>query len=243
MQQSYHRHAPVSGSSASYLERRHFLKIQRKNMKLEARIILPSLALGLATFIMQASESIITVCFNSSLLKYGGDIAVGAMTILTSVMQFAMLPLQGLGQGAQPILSYNYGAKKCRPRSGNISPAVKGKRWVCSDSMVMRRTFSTDFRQHVHIRRSTACIWQDSTSCIYGSNVYVWNPDRMPDGIYLSWLRTRIHYCGSNEEIRTVDSTDLYCSTYLECRSNYGSISGRTDCRFLRSNIHHDPVQ
>lgn len=88
-----------------------FLKIKRKNMRLEARIILPSLALGLATFIMQASESIITVCFNSSLLKYGGDIAVGAMTILTSVMQFAMLPLQGLGQGAQPILSYNYGAK------------------------------------------------------------------------------------------------------------------------------------
>ena len=61
---------------------------------------------------MQASESIISVCFNSSLLKYGGDVAVGAMTILTSVMQFAMLPLQGLGQGAQPIMSYNYGAKE-----------------------------------------------------------------------------------------------------------------------------------
>ena len=59
---------------------------------------------------MQSSESIISICFNSSLLKYGGDIAVGAMTILTSVMQFAMLPLQGLGQGAQPIISYNYGA-------------------------------------------------------------------------------------------------------------------------------------
>ena len=59
---------------------------------------------------MQASESVISVCFNSSLLKYGGDTAVGAMTILTSVMQFAMLPLQGLGQGAQPIISYNYGA-------------------------------------------------------------------------------------------------------------------------------------
>ena len=61
--------------------------------------------------IMQASESIVTVCFNSSLLRYGGDIAVGAMTILTSVMQFAMLPLQGIAQGAQPISSYNYGAK------------------------------------------------------------------------------------------------------------------------------------
>ncbi len=86
------------------------LKIKKSCLGLQPNIILPSLALGLATFMMQASESIIFVCFNSSLLKYGGDIAVGAMTILTSVMQFAMLPLQGLGQGAQPIISYNYGA-------------------------------------------------------------------------------------------------------------------------------------
>ena len=87
------------------------LKIKFKYTKLEKKIILPSLALGLSVFIMQASESIISICFNSSLLKYGGDIAVGAMTILTSVMQFAMLPLQGLGQGAQPIISYNYGSQ------------------------------------------------------------------------------------------------------------------------------------
>ena len=87
-----------------------FLKIRRKNLGLTPKIILPCLALGVATFIMQASESLISVCFNSSLQKYGGDIAVGAMTILTSVMQFAMLPLQGLGQGAQPIISYCYGA-------------------------------------------------------------------------------------------------------------------------------------
>lgn len=75
------------------------------------KIVLPCIALGTATFIMQASESVISVCFNSSLLGYGGDIAVGAMTILTSVMQFAMLPAQGIAQGAQPILSYNYGSK------------------------------------------------------------------------------------------------------------------------------------
>ena len=87
-----------------------FLKIKKKNLGLTPKIILPCLALGVATFIMQASESVISVCFNSSLQKYGGDIAVGAMTILTSVMQFAMLPLQGLGQGAQPIVSYSYGA-------------------------------------------------------------------------------------------------------------------------------------
>ena len=87
------------------------LKLKKKNFRLVRKLIMPCLTLGLATFIMQASESVISVCFNSSLLKYGGDIAVGAMTILTSVMMFAMLPLQGIGMGAQPILSYNYGAK------------------------------------------------------------------------------------------------------------------------------------
>lgn len=88
-----------------------FLKLRPKNFILIPKIILPCLALGVATFIMQASESVISVCFNSSLQKYGGDVAVGAMTILTSVMQFAMLPIQGLGQGAQPIISYSYGAR------------------------------------------------------------------------------------------------------------------------------------
>ena len=87
------------------------LKIRRKNIGIQPKIVLPCLALGTSVFVMQASESVISVCFNSSLQKYGGDIAVGAMTILTSVMQFAMLPLQGLGQGAQPIISYNYGSK------------------------------------------------------------------------------------------------------------------------------------
>lgn len=87
------------------------LKLRKENFKLSPKIVLPCVALGTATFIMQASESIISICFNSSLLHYGGDIAVGAMTILTSIMQFAMLPLQGIAQGAQPITSYNYGAK------------------------------------------------------------------------------------------------------------------------------------
>ena len=90
------------------------LKIRKENMCLSASVIFPCLALGTSTFIMQASESVISICFNSSLQKFGGDIAVGAMTILTSVMQFAMLPLQGLGQGAQPIISYNYGAGSAR---------------------------------------------------------------------------------------------------------------------------------
>lgn len=87
------------------------LKIRKKYAKIKFSVVGPCLALGVAPFIMQASESFISVCFNSSLLKYGGDLAVGAMTILTSVMQFAMLPMQGFAQGAQPITGYNYGAK------------------------------------------------------------------------------------------------------------------------------------
>lgn len=87
-----------------------FLRLKKENLLPGFRLLLPCIALGAAAFIMQASESVISVCFNSSLLKYGGDLAVGAMTILSSVMQFAMLPLQGIAQGAQPITSYNYGA-------------------------------------------------------------------------------------------------------------------------------------
>ena len=93
------------------LGKKTFLRIRKENLLPGLSLMPPCIALGLSAFIMQSTESIISMCFNSSLLKYGGDIAVGAMTILTSVMQFAMLPLQGVAQGAQPITSYNFGAK------------------------------------------------------------------------------------------------------------------------------------
>jgi putative MATE family efflux protein len=87
------------------------LQLRGCYLALKGEVIVPCVTLGLAIFIMQISESVIAACFNSSLLKYGGDIAVGAMTICTSTMQFAMLPMQGIGLGAQPISSYNYGAR------------------------------------------------------------------------------------------------------------------------------------
>jgi putative MATE family efflux protein len=91
--------------------KKSLLRLRLGVLRIDPKLVLPCIALGSAHFIMQSSESVISVCFNTSLRTYGGDIAVGAMTILTSVMQFAMLPLQGLAQGAQPIISYNYGAK------------------------------------------------------------------------------------------------------------------------------------
>lgn len=87
------------------------LHIRRANLRFSPGVMGPVLALGISPFIMQSTESLLSVCFNTSLQKYGGDIAVGAMTILASVMQFSMMPLQGLSQGMQPIVSFNYGAK------------------------------------------------------------------------------------------------------------------------------------
>ncbi|NLP33781.1 MAG: MATE family efflux transporter [Clostridiales bacterium] len=93
------------------LSKKSFLKIRKKYLKIDLKIFIPCVALGLSPFIMQATESILTITFNTSLRKYGGDLAVGVMTILSSVMQFSLLPLTGLTQGAQPITSYNYGAR------------------------------------------------------------------------------------------------------------------------------------
>lgn len=86
-------------------------RLKRETLRPVPAVFLPCMALGLAPFIMQSTESLISVCFNSSLLKYGGDLAVGSMTVLTSIMQLTMMPLMGLSQGAQPLLSYNFGAR------------------------------------------------------------------------------------------------------------------------------------
>ena len=101
--------------------KKSILKIRRKYLKLDMKVLGPVLALGVSPFIMTATESAINICFNMSLSKYGGDVAVGAMTILSSIMQLQMMPVQGLSQGAQPIMSYNYGA-------GNIDRVKKANR-------------------------------------------------------------------------------------------------------------------
>ena len=86
------------------------LKLKKCNLKMEKDIILPCLALGISSFIMLSTESLLSISFTSSLSRYGGDLAVGAMTIITSVSQLVLMPMQGICQGGQPIISYNYGA-------------------------------------------------------------------------------------------------------------------------------------
>ncbi len=86
------------------------LRLKKENMKLIPSVILPCLGLGISTFVMLSTESLLSISFTSSLSRYGGDLAVGAMTIITSVSQLVTMPLQGICQGGQPIISYNYGA-------------------------------------------------------------------------------------------------------------------------------------
>lgn len=88
------------------------LKIRKKYLVPKLNVILPVIALGVSPFIMQGTESLVIIIMNNQLSIYGGDLAIGAMTIMSSIMQIVMLPLMGLSQGAQPIISYNYGAKK-----------------------------------------------------------------------------------------------------------------------------------
>lgn len=90
------------------------LKIRRNNLLPNAKVVLPVLALGIAPFIMSSTEALVNIAFNSSLQKFGGDLAVGAMTVCSTIFQFAWVPAQGIGQGAQPIISYNYGARNVK---------------------------------------------------------------------------------------------------------------------------------
>lgn len=92
-----------------------FLKSKRsvlylKLVRPDKSLILKIAALGIAPFVMQSTESLVTITFNTGLQRYGGDLYVGSMSILMSIMQLIVIPVNGITQGVQPIVSYNYGA-------------------------------------------------------------------------------------------------------------------------------------
>ena len=94
-----------------FFGKRTKLRLKKPYLMPSVKLLGPILALGFAPFVMQATEALVNVAFNSSLQKYGGDIPVGCMTVSSTIMQMFWLPSQGIGQGAQPIISYNFGAK------------------------------------------------------------------------------------------------------------------------------------
>lgn len=88
------------------------IKITRHSMRLQKTIVLSIFSIGMSPFVMQLANSMVQVLANNALKMYGGDLAIGAMTIVNSVSMIFMMPLFGLNQGSQPIVGFNYGAKK-----------------------------------------------------------------------------------------------------------------------------------
>lgn len=104
------------GMSASFVIRylctdRSVLRLRLRNIRFSGKLLWPCILLGTSSALMQLTENLVAISFNTSLQAYGGDMAVASMSILSSVMQFVMLLLPGLVQGAQPLLSYNLGAE------------------------------------------------------------------------------------------------------------------------------------
>ncbi len=153
------------------------LRIRRKNLGFSLAVMGPVLALGVSPFIMQSTESLLTICFNTSLQKYGGDIAVGAMTILTSVMQTAMMPLQGLSQGMQPIVSFNYGAGKLdRVRRAfllTLASCMTYSVLLWSLTMLFPQLFARIFASDQEMIRYTAWAMRIymAAQCIFGAQI------------------------------------------------------------------------
>ena len=88
------------------------LRFRFENMRLEPRLVLSILAIGFAPFAMQMAMGLLNVVLNRTLLEYGGDLAVSVMGVIYSIFILFMMPLHGLNQGAQPIIGYNYGARR-----------------------------------------------------------------------------------------------------------------------------------
>ena len=163
-------------------------------------MLFPCVALGAATFIMQASESVISVAFNSSLLQYGGDLAVGAMTILSSVMQFAMLPLQGLGQGAQPIISYNYGAGKRDRVKKAYFLLLRASLFYSCLLWALVELFPQAFASLFTNDAELGGLHRPRPAPLCGSALPVRHPDGLSDGLHLAGQGQAVHPGGGHAQ-------------------------------------------
>ena len=141
--------------------KKSILRISLKGMIPNGRIIGSILALGVSTFVMLSTESLLSISFNSSLQRYGGDLAVGSMTILTSCLQLAQMPASGIAQGCQPITSFNFGAgnadrvKKCFKLQLLIAAGYTALFWVAA--MLIPQVFVQIFNKDAALVEHT--VW------------------------------------------------------------------------------------
>lgn len=149
------------------------------------------------------------MCFNASLLKYGGDIAVGAMTILSSVMQFALLPLQGIAQGSQPITSYNYGAGNADRVRATVPAAGAGVPAVFGGAVGTHHAGPCAVCADVLAGRGARRVHGAGTADLLRGAVSLRHPDRLPDYVRLHRQRPVLHLRGGAAQVHPPAAADL----------------------------------
>ena len=194
---------------------RTVLKLRRANMKISRAVLTPCVALGLAPFIMQSTESLLVLSFNSSLLKYGGDLAVGAMTIASSVMQFAMLPVQGLTQGSQPIVSYNYGAGKPGAYEAGVRHAFEVVPRMHCGAVGALDVLSRPLRPYFHRRPRAHGDGALGSAHIHGGHGGLRRADRLPADLHRAREFTDVFVSGDAAQDNTAHPAHLHTAAPL----------------------------
>ena len=167
------------------------LKIRKAYLKPQLAIVGSIVALGISPFIMQSTESLVLISMNTQLAKFGGDIAIGAMTIMTSIMQLIIMPLQGLGQGLQPIVSFNYGAQQLdRVRKAIRLALIAGCSYnilLCSILMLFPSQFVRIFNNDIQLVTVTAAAIR-----VYFVGIFLFGAQIICQQIFLSLGQAKV---------------------------------------------------
>ena len=203
------------GLSAAWIliflsSRRSFLKLKLCNLRISPAILAPCIALGASPFVMQFTESILNICFNVSLRAYGGDIAVGVMAVLSSVMQFALLPITGMTQGSQPIVSYNYGAGKLDRVRSAFFQSAQMQRHLCGDPVGAGHAVSADFHAYVHHGSKIHRHGNLGHAGLYGRNLCDGRAVCLSADLCGPGQRQNVAVSGASAKGNSADSADLH---------------------------------
>ncbi len=197
---------------------------------------------SILTFVMQATESALLICFNNSLLSYGGNIAVGSMTIISSTSMFMVLPLQGIGQGAQPIMSYSYGAENTERVKKSLFPALESKFWLVGNFLDSVARIPPSVCKHFHHRSYASVLHQNNFKDLLRRHGSDGNPDGVPNDVCFTWTHQGIDHRRIGTQIGASHPPDLSDADSHAPEQDSCGLPCRTDCRYRRHHIHRNSV-
>lgn len=171
------------------------LKLRKSCLKLEKRIILPVMSLGISSFVMLSTESLLSISFSSSLARYGGDVAVGAMTVITSVSQLCTLPIQGVCQGGQPVISFNFGSRQKGPGAPGVPLPAFAVRRLYYGVLGADDAGAGCSGRYLYLGRGTDPVHHLGYADLYGRHFCNGLPDRLPAELYGVGDRQRSACC------------------------------------------------